>query len=422
TLVWEQYDKAHSLHFALVISDSKGAIHSLTYSANASNVWGNQGYVDMGNSSGYNSWKLFIRNIHDDYRTEWGADPVLIKEIKVSHYLHDSWVGDKGGTVKNIAFDEEAPQTEIEVVPDFPDGDGQWYLSPPLITLTATDDTSGVDRIEYNLGSGWQVYVEPFLIEQNGEFTLRYQAIDKAGRVEVVKSRSFKIDTDSPQTSLSAFGPYYEDEGGRVYVSPQTEFELSAEDETSGVSETDYAYYIENQVSDVNVYTKPFSLESDDGRNTVSYQSIDNAGNVEEMESQEVYLDSTAPVSSDDSDGEWHNTDVTVAITAQDPVAPDGTPGSGVQGIVYGGTQEGAAIGNEAEITYAEEGTYELSYFAADNVENIESEKQAAPIKIDKTPPEVFGVPTSEPNDSGWYNENVIVHFEAADQEHLSGV
>ncbi|HJZ06311.1 MAG: hypothetical protein XU08_C0001G0025 [candidate division WWE3 bacterium CSP1-7] len=422
-LVWDQYDKAHSLHFILTILDKRGETHSLTYSANAPNVWGTQGYVDMGSLvGGYNIWKIFARNIFVDYRAEWGTDPVSISRLRLSHYLHDSWVGDRGGTVKNIAFDDEAPVTEIEIVPDFPDGGEGWYLSPPLVELIATDDASGVDRIEYNLGSGWQTFTDPFLVNLEGETILQYRAVDRAGHVEATKTQIFKVDTYAPQTSLSSFGPYYENEEGKAYVSDQTLFELFATDETSGVAETEYVYYGVNQDSGVQTYTGPFSLEGDEGRNTVLYQSVDNSGNVEEVKSQEFYLDSTTPVSSDDSDGVWHNEDVTVTITSQDPVATGEAPGSGVQNINYGGTQEGDVLGDQAQVIFTDEGTHELTYYATDNVENTEELKQANPIKIDKTPPEISGASTDEPNENGWYNEDVTVNFEAADQEHLSGV
>jgi hypothetical protein len=421
-LVWEQYDKAHSLHFVLTIIDSRGETHSLTYSANAPNVWGNQGYVDLGDSSGYNIWKLFVRNVFDDYQTEWGANPVSIKEIRVSHYLHDSWVGDKGGTVQNIIFDYEVPETEIEVIPDFPDGGGDWYLSPPLITLTSTDDASGVKLIEYNLGVGWQTYTEPFQIEQEGETILQYRAVDGADRIEQAKSKSFKVDTNDPQTQLSSSGPYYRDEDGRFYVSARTEFELVANDKTSGVKETNFQYHTPQSDIGEQQYQGPFNLGGEDGQYVVNYQSTDYAGNEEHLNTQEFHFDSTPPISSDDSDGQWHNEDVSITISSKDPESSDGTAGSGVQKIKYGGSQEGEIFGNQAEVIFTGEGIQELNYGAIDNVENVEQEVQANPIKIDKTPPEITGAPTTNPNENDWYNEDVTIRFGATDQEHLSGV
>ncbi|MEX1061760.1 MAG: peptidoglycan DD-metalloendopeptidase family protein [Patescibacteria group bacterium] len=428
-LLWEQYDKKHSLHFALTILDKKGDIHSLTYSANASNVWNNQGYVSIrepdaqGNYPAvYDEWEVFARNIYDDYLTEWGVEPVLISRLRVSHYLHDTWVGDKGGTVQNIVFDYDPPETEIEVIPDFPDGGEGWYLSPPLIALTATDDASGIAGIEYDLGNGWQIYAGPFLIEQEGNVTVQYRAIDFAGKVEQTQSNSFKIDTTKPQTNIYFIGNYFQDFDGNVFISSQTEVELLATDEISGVAETIYYNSHSGQNGEEESYSVPFRLTGEDGEHTVLYQSVDVAGNDEEPNLQEVYLDSTPPVSSDDSDGDWHNEDVAVVITAQDPNSPDLTPGSGVREMKYHGSQEGDGLGGLVDLLFMDEGTHEIFYYSVDNVQNTEEEKNAHPVKIDKTPPQINGTLTSDPNENGWYSHNVTVHFEAADQEYLSGL
>jgi len=428
-LVWEQYDKKHSLHFDLTITDSRGESHSLTYSANASNVWGIQGYVPLRNpnSSGsypavYDNWEIFSRNIFDDYRSEWGSDPVLVTRMTVSHYLHDSWVGDKGGTVQNILFDYEAPVTELEIVPDYPDGGNDWYISPPLVSLIATDDASGVVRTEYDFGSGWQSYNEPFLIEQEGEITLQFRSIDLAGRTEVAKTKSFQIDTFSPETSVFTIGPRHEDEDERVYISDETTVGFDAEDTTSGVSETTYSESSSVEETTEEIYDSEFMLEGEDGLHTVTYYSSDNASNQEEPQKTDFYLDSTPPVSNDNSDGQWHNEDLIIVITAQDPDAPDGTSGSGVHRLVYSGSQQGEISSDLYKVHFSDEGISELNYHAVDNVGNEESENQAQLIKIDKTPPEISGFPLISPNENSWYNNEVVIHFEAEDQEWLSGM
>jgi len=102
-------------------------------------------------------------------------------------------------------------------------------------------------------------------------------------------------------------------------------------------------------------------------------------------------------------------------------VSSDGE-GSGVKAIYYSGAKEDIAEGDQVVVIFENEGVHELSYFAVDNVENIEEEKHVTLIKIDKTPPEITGAPTASPNENGWYNEDVIVHFEAEDQLDLSGL
>jgi hypothetical protein len=206
---------------------------------------------------------------------------------------------------------------------------------------------------------------------------------------------SIVVDQTSPTTELSTSGPKYESETGEVFVSSQTGFELSADDtnpvnpsiETSGVSGINYHYYSEVYDSEQQIYEEPFSLEGEGGEYTVEYASVDVAGNTEPQNLQTFYLDSTSPVSSDDSDGEWHNEDVTVAISSDDG------EGSGVRKIVYekvmnGEEQEEQEVfADQVKVNFEDEGVHDLSYYAIDNVENVEEENRAAPIKIDKTPP-----------------------------------
>jgi len=61
------------------------------------------------------------------------------------------------------------------------------------VTLSATDDDTGVDRIEYRLGdSDWSVYTEPLAVKRSDRPVIRYRATDQAGntsRIEVIALR-----------------------------------------------------------------------------------------------------------------------------------------------------------------------------------------------------------------------------------------
>ncbi|RKY90980.1 hypothetical protein DRQ15_06075, partial [candidate division KSB1 bacterium] len=100
---WTQFDKAHSLHFALLINDSNGNENWLIYSANADNHWGETGWVNMGDPTRrYNQWETFMPNIRSDYIEEYSVTPQYILAFRVGHFSYTSWDGDHGGTVKNI--------------------------------------------------------------------------------------------------------------------------------------------------------------------------------------------------------------------------------------------------------------------------------------------------------------------------------
>jgi len=310
---------------------------------------------------------------------------------------------------------------------------GGWFTSDIPIVINASDP-SGIAEIAYQVGpprdpNGWtRVYNQnsvSLIVAGEGIHELYFNAKDKNGNwgnpegFEVIP-----IDFTPPTTNFSYDGPSYEDEEGKLFISPETQFILEADDtnptdpsiETSGVAETNYQI----DESEEQIYESGFSLQDElgDGMHEIKYQSDDVAGNKEPQNTQEVYLDSTSPTSTDDSDGEWHNVDVAVVIVA---TADDG---SGVQAIYYwiNNGQEEVAEGDQVLVIFEEEGVNELSYYAVDNVENIEGEIHLALVKIDKTPPTIEGFPDRKPNENGWYNEDVIVHFKAEDQPGLSGL
>jgi hypothetical protein len=76
--------------------------------------------------------------------------------------------------------------------------------------------------------------------------------------------------------------------------------------------------------------------------------------------------------------------------------------------------------GSSANVLVSSEGTTIVSYFATDNVGNVEAAKTLT-IRLDKTAPALtFGAATPAPNAAGWNNTNVTAPFTASDS--LSGL
>jgi hypothetical protein len=134
--------------------------------------------------------------------------------------------------------------------------------------------------------------------------------------------------------------------------------------------------------------------------------------------------DSTSPTSSavasplPNANG-WNRSDVTVTISATD------LSGSGVKQIQYAlaGAQNTGAMtisGSTATLIISNEGTTTVTYYATDNVGNLEAAKTLS-IRLDKIGPVVtFAAATPAPNAAGWNNANVSVPFAVSDS--LSGV
>lgn len=91
--------------------------------------------------------------------------------------------------------DTAAPVTNI-ILPQADLSDGS-YLHEVTFELAASDDGSGVKKIEYSLDRGetWQTYERPVTVTKNGETVIQYRATDYAGNVEETKSAAVAVKT-----------------------------------------------------------------------------------------------------------------------------------------------------------------------------------------------------------------------------------
>jgi hypothetical protein len=101
--------------------------------------------------------------------------------------------------------DTTPPVTTHSLDPSEPTGANGWYVSDVNVTLTATDDESGVNVTYYRLDGGeWIVYTEPFTLSEDGDDVLiEYYSVDYADNVEDVKS--FIVDIDQTEPGIGLF-------------------------------------------------------------------------------------------------------------------------------------------------------------------------------------------------------------------------
>ncbi|MFE7050222.1 OmpL47-type beta-barrel domain-containing protein [Streptomyces californicus] len=110
---------------------------------------------------------------------------------------------DRSGNVaaeKSVAFtvveppsqDRTAPETSAKVEGDR-NSDGA-FITSARATVTATDDDSGVDKVEYSLDGGpYLAYTAPVIVDRVGHHTIAHRATDKAGNTSAAKKASFTI-------------------------------------------------------------------------------------------------------------------------------------------------------------------------------------------------------------------------------------
>jgi hypothetical protein len=162
-------------------------------------------------------------------------------------------------------------------------GSPGWYIGPVTVTLSATDpdDASGTLIITYSLDGGPSATYnpgQPIVITTDGVHTLTYQSRDPAGNVEATQTQLIRVDQAPPVTTATATGQAGSSDwyNGPVTVTmAATQYSLDGGATwTAGTSVA---------LTSGSVYT-------------LSYRSIDVAGNVEATQSQTFDVVDRIPV------------------------------------------------------------------------------------------------------------------------------
>ncbi len=181
--------------------------------------------------------------------------------------------------------DGNAPITTHELTGTL--GNLGWYITDVVVTLTATDDLSGVAITEYSLnGVNWEEYIGPFNLEIEGETKVYYRSIDIAGNVEDTRLVLILIDKTAPETELVIMDCFI-DEDGNILVSYNSTFVIVALDLYSGVVQSFYRINGSEWIE----FITPFNLTGVPGEYIIEYYSIDVAGNIETTNSTIVILE-----------------------------------------------------------------------------------------------------------------------------------
>jgi hypothetical protein len=209
-------------------------------------------------------------------------------------------------------------------------------------------------------------------------------------------------DQTPPTTTLSRTGPTFAHEDA-LWVSATTVHRLAAEDNVDPPEDilTFFRFYraAAEIAPDFRPYTAPFSLTGPDGRYRIEYFSRDTAGNDEPIRLTVEHLDTRAPQITwspgmplylDDLGQPWITSDTPHTLVAEDPAASDGTPGSGINTILYRvypiGEPSDFSIYQEPFTVSGADGEYSLDFFGSDNVGNV-SQIQQERLFLDNTAP-----------------------------------
>jgi hypothetical protein len=259
----------------------------------------------------------------------------------------------------------------------------------------------------------------------DGTYTFVAKATDEAGNVSLVSNddsltvkvqRDVTVDGTAPISNATSGQPA----NAAGWHKANVTVTLNAGDgQGSGVEELVYSSTA-NSAQQISSTTVPANqlpaqvLINTEGTTTISFHAVDKAGNVESpAKTFTVKLDKTAPqvtsnqpTTSPNANG-WYNTDVTNRFTFSDGNG-SGLANPAADATIDKATQvEGAAVKvNSGPVS--------------DLAGNTNPGVYSAAFKIDKTKPEItVGLPTTQPNEAGWYKSKVTNNFTADDA--LSG-
>ncbi|MBU4076894.1 MAG: chitobiase/beta-hexosaminidase C-terminal domain-containing protein [Euryarchaeota archaeon] len=299
-------------------------------------------------------------------------------------------LGNNNGNIYAFTYWNLSAETTPPMTTD--DVGGAWHNSSVTVTLTAVDMDTGVEATYYTVDGTLPGMNSPIgnviHLSKDRIYTIRYFSVDNVGNAEDVRTtvNQVKIDTAPPSTY---------DDADNLWHSTAVALNLTASDSFSGVA---FLYYIVDGTENNSIGNVTLNF-IEEGVHTIEYYSMDYAGNIESRKSALAKLDMTSPSTTDDADGLWHNSNVTINLSAIDngsgvnttyykvtqvSMSPLGSFVSWLSGIL--GLEEGFTEGNTVLIS--DDGVFDISYYSIDNLGNTEELKTSMEVKIDKSTPQ----------------------------------
>lgn len=188
--------------------------------------------------------------------------------------------------------DVTAPVTTADLNPTESTGKNGWYTSDVTVSLSASDDMSGVKTTQYQInGQGWTDYKGVIKLTTDGVSTVEYRSEDVGGNVENTKSIEVKIDKTAPTLKVAVDQPILSVPNHKLVDIKSL---LNSNDLTSGIDSVvlesitvneDNAIPSDIQGAAYGTLDTTFSLRSErngygNGRiYTITYLATDKAGN-----------------------------------------------------------------------------------------------------------------------------------------------
>jgi len=265
---------------------------------------------DVIDSSEVNKWQSFYANFDDDdgniqfyvcnpsgskIHTGLGdISNVATNDIR----LRAEFSRDEGADIIYVdmwgvsyqGVDNDAPWTELHLIPPDPNGNNNWYKNSVDVELRGYDDSSGVETIHYKINDGDEEisYSNPteFTIHETGAHKVEYWSVDVAGNVESHNTHTgIKIDGRNPRVTINNPDSYEQDPGPIDIVATIQEILGEVESGLAKVS-----IYLNNDAtpvkewtsfSDSSLFTAEHTFTAGEGEtHEIEVKAYDKAGNM----------------------------------------------------------------------------------------------------------------------------------------------
>jgi Big-like domain-containing protein len=164
---------------------------------------------------------------------------------------------------KAVNIDETRPSTTSSISGTM--GNSGWYKagSPVVLTLTATDNLSGVAFTTWNINSGSNQTYSGSITFTDGTYTVNFWSTDKANNVEPMRSVSFKVDQTPPTVTITGVT------NGATYILGNVPTPgMTYSDSGSGIASHNHTLTSPTTASGVGTYTYTATATDNAGNTT----------------------------------------------------------------------------------------------------------------------------------------------------------
>ena len=210
------------------------------------------------------------------------ASPVVSGDgiHSLSFYASDVLGNTENTKSETIKIDTTKPSTALVSEPR-----GTWF------TLNASDATSGIATTKYAIdGAATQPYIGKVNLDGN-RHTITFYSEDKAGNIETTNIVS--VGDPTKPTSKVTISPNPNALGWNKTL---TEWRIQATDNDGGSGVREIHYTIDGGTERIAAGADVRIAVDEDGSHTLSYYSVDEAGNVEAAKVSNIKLDQVDPV------------------------------------------------------------------------------------------------------------------------------